>query len=158
MQRLGRQDGFSLLEVLVAIVILSIGMLGVGTMVLTSLRQDHYTGRVRVAENLALSRLEELRGKTADGTLADITPPTSGSYDTPNIRTGEAQQFYCRQWMITDASPTIAAMSGKSIKQIDVVVGWPLDLPTCSGTNCCKEDSVEQCPYKYRARAFIVQK
>ena len=56
------EKGFSLLEVVVAMLILSIGMLGVGTMITTSFNNDRYNQRVRNADYLATGKVEELRG------------------------------------------------------------------------------------------------
>jgi len=53
--------GFTLIEVLVTATILSIGLLGIATMIATSIRGGAYGRRTTVAENLALQKLEQFR-------------------------------------------------------------------------------------------------
>jgi prepilin-type N-terminal cleavage/methylation domain-containing protein len=155
MQYLRSQAGFTLVELMAAIAILAIGMLGAATLVITSYRQDTYNTRVRHAESLAASKIEELRGKTADiPSLTALTPPAVGTQDCP---TG-ADQVYSRQWTIRDPSTT--GVTGMTrMMEVDVIVGWPSD----GGTSCgCKPDKstikVTTCPYQFRMTGIIVQK
>jgi prepilin-type N-terminal cleavage/methylation domain-containing protein len=62
----GAQKGFTLIEAMVATIILSIGLLGVGTMLTTSMATDRKSQEKRNAEGVALKRMEELTAKAAD--------------------------------------------------------------------------------------------
>lgn len=58
------RTGFTLIEVLVAVTILSIGLLGIASMMATSIKGGAYGRRTTVAENLALQKLEQFRNLT----------------------------------------------------------------------------------------------
>lgn len=65
--------GFSLPELLIAIVIFSVGMLAVGTMLTSSLENDRYNMSRRSAENLASDIAEEFKARNPDGLLSEGT-------------------------------------------------------------------------------------
>ena len=55
------EKGFSLVEVMVAMAILSIGMAGLGVMLTNSMSTDRFNREERYAEYLAVEKLEQLR-------------------------------------------------------------------------------------------------
>jgi prepilin-type N-terminal cleavage/methylation domain-containing protein len=61
MQESRTNEGFTILEVMVALVILSVGMLGVGTMLTTSLTLDRRSTQDRNAQYVAIDKIEYLR-------------------------------------------------------------------------------------------------
>ncbi len=52
------QSGFTLLEVLIALLIFSVGILGVKTMQLTSIKGNSKANRITTASNVAVDQLE----------------------------------------------------------------------------------------------------
>lgn len=61
MRRLVNTKGFTLLEVMVALIVVAIGMLGIAAMMITSIRGNSSSSRLMVTTNLAQDKLEELR-------------------------------------------------------------------------------------------------
>ena len=55
------KKGFTLIEIMVAATILSIGLLGIAGMMTTSVRGGAYGRRTSVAENLAIQKLEQFK-------------------------------------------------------------------------------------------------
>jgi prepilin-type N-terminal cleavage/methylation domain-containing protein len=133
------EKGFTLVEVLTALLILSVGMLGVGAMLMTSMRSDVYNAQVRAAEHLANQKIEELRGKSADASL----PTSSGNWPPTGITSR-----YVYSWTVT-ADPDTT----RRISQVEVLVGWPVgtDFPNC------RKDQVTSCDNRVRVIAFIPQ-
>jgi type II secretory pathway pseudopilin PulG len=59
--RLNNEKGFTLAEVLVAGIILAIGLLGIASMMASSVRGNDFGKRLTIAETLAQARMEEFR-------------------------------------------------------------------------------------------------
>ena len=87
--------GFSLLEVLITLVILSVGLLGTAEMQVTSISGNAFSNNVTVATGLAQNKLEELKklpnsdatlsaGDHYEGTLPG-TPIFSRSYNVNDL-------------------------------------------------------------------------
>lgn len=133
------EKGFSLLEVIVAMLILSIGMLGVGTMITTSFNNDRYNQRVRNADYLATGKVEELRALSAAKVSmgSELSEADSGS-DDPSANA------FVRQWTIY--APEADA---DNVSRVMVIVGWPRD-----GT--CTKDYPSQCRFKLRRYGFVI--
>jgi len=128
------ERGFTLVEVMTAVLILSVGMLGVAAMLTTSMKSDNYNARVREAEQLANQKIEELRGKTVDSSLT----ATTGNWPPSSITS-----YYCYYW-------TVGAPDTSRICQVEVIVGWPT-------SSDCKAGQVGKCDYRVRMIAFIPQ-
>jgi len=149
--RFRSQAGFTLVEVMTAVLILSIGLLGVGTLIISSMRTDSYNSRVRQAEYLASAKVEELRAQTAGSDLTTNDPTGEGMYPLPDgteSSTHGDNQIYVRHVTI-ESYPN-------SMVLVRVVVGWPFD-PTKMPT-ACSSNSIEGCTYKYRMNATILQR
>ncbi|NQU03003.1 MAG: prepilin-type N-terminal cleavage/methylation domain-containing protein [Syntrophaceae bacterium] len=99
-----RQSGFTLVEVLVAIFVLVVGLLGVISVATTVINGNAFGKRITVATTLAQDKMEELKG-TAYSSIA------SGS-DTQ-------ESLYTRTWTVTPDSPAAG------MKAIDVSVTFP---------------------------------
>ena len=80
------QNGFTLVELLIALVVFSVGVLGVGAMQLTSITGNSKANRISQASNLAADRIEtflaldysDLVDVTGDGTGQDTSDPPDG--------------------------------------------------------------------------------
>jgi prepilin-type N-terminal cleavage/methylation domain-containing protein len=65
------ENGFSLLEVFVAIAILSVGMLGVGAMLHISMDFDRVNARQRIVYREANAKIEEIKSRSTSPDFAD---------------------------------------------------------------------------------------
>jgi len=121
-------EGFTLIEVLVAIVILVFGLLAVGSMQIAAIRGNFMGGNTSIALSLASEKMEDLLNKQYND--ADLTDSVSGNNSTLSSTTSVDHQenvseegavgtgaFYRRIWNIADqASPTT--------KNVMVIVTW----------------------------------
>ena len=72
--------GFTLIEVLVAIVILTVGLLAVGTMQISAIRGNFMSGNTSIALSLASERMEDLLNKDYNhADLADSNTSNNSS-------------------------------------------------------------------------------
>ncbi len=92
--------GMSLLEVMISLVILAFGLLGLVGLQITAIEGNRFAGDMTEATNLALNRLEELRGLS-------FNPSTNPPAASCIVDTGIDNQLCMdpsSQW--TDTSPT----------------------------------------------------
>ena len=92
------EKGFSLLEVLISIVVLSIGLLGVANMQVVAIRINDNANQMTQATTITQDKVEELMALPFNAAaLADATPP--GEFTTSN----EAKPTgYTVQWQVDD--------------------------------------------------------
>jgi type IV pilus assembly protein PilV len=113
-----KEHGFTLLEVLVSMTILTIGLLAVATMQLSSSAMDGRSLGMTVAGTLADSKMEELLGRpytsavTHPDLLDDSLVP-GGAGHPP-----ETQDEYTLTWSVKD-NGTVGG-----VKDIRIVVTW----------------------------------
>ncbi len=124
------QKGFTILEVLIAISILTVGLLAVATMQVSAIRGNSLSSNVTGALALAEDKMEYLLGiNYNDASLQDTIPANnanlstiaSGSVDheDPNIdETGAVGGRYRRVWNISNNDPIT------NNKAITVIVTW----------------------------------
>lgn len=147
------ERGFTLIEVMTALLILSIGLLGVGTLIVSSMQTEGYNSHVRHAEYLASAKMEELLGDTAYSSTGQLTPnsPTGeGKYLRPNgteTDTFSEDLVYVRRVVIGNPD-------ANSMTLVRVTVGWPCG-DVASG---CTRDDISRCTYKYRMSRTFLQK
>ena len=128
---MSRQQGLSLIETVVAILVLSVGALAAATMQLTSTKANQAANNRQIAANLARQLLEAAEARAyahADlsATGGFVNPPTSlngGSnpLDANGTDTGTGRSF-TRTWSITTTgggTPTTV-----NFKTITVRVTW----------------------------------
>jgi prepilin-type N-terminal cleavage/methylation domain-containing protein len=150
MKRNDKEKGFSLVELLVALGILTVGMAAVGVMLLSSFQADRQNRTVRRAETLLRYFAEQF--------AAGVSKVTTPSTYTPPPETGTAViradtivydadtnpgNYYC-SW-------TSTAYSTSSLKRLDVVIGWGRSK---SSSAPCNRDHVDQCPFVMRMTNF----
>jgi len=110
------QSGFTLLEVLIAISILTVGLLGVAQMQIMGIRGNYFSGNTTAALSLAEEKMEDLLGKSyTDAELASGNNPDANN---PIDETGQAGGIYSRMWTVTDNTPII------DTKEVTVSVSW----------------------------------
>ncbi|MBW1779064.1 MAG: hypothetical protein JRJ54_16000 [Deltaproteobacteria bacterium] len=109
--------GLSILEVLIALSIMSIGVLGVGIMQFWTVK-NNTTGNVFTQANmLAQAQMEFLKNQDINAT--PTSPLDAGSYTDPNNpmdEFGNPGGIYNRSWTITEY--------GSFSRQVVVTVSW----------------------------------
>ncbi len=115
-----RVDGFTLLEVLIAISILVVGMLAAGQLQLMAIKGNYFSGSSSEAANLAQRQMEILINTAYDdASLADTTVMNNG--DLTSTATVDHQQNidqYRVIWNISDDDPI------PDTKAVVVIVTW----------------------------------
>src|SRR5262249_24838922 len=108
------EKGLSLIEVLVAMVVLSLGLLGLERMHIAAIQVNTIASRLTQATTLAQDRAEQLMALPYnDAMLADTTPlGIFTSYTDPN-----PPQGYTISW-------TVDTNSSLGIKTINISVTW----------------------------------
>lgn len=101
-----KQDGFSLLEVLIGATIFTYGALGIAALQISSIKGNSFSGNLSEATTLATNKFEELLTSTYD--------KTTGGKDNAQGRNGN----YIVDWKVTDDTPA------KNSKEINVIVKW----------------------------------
>ena len=107
--------GFTLSEVLVAIVVLSVGLLGLESMHITAIQVNSIASRLTQGTTLAQDRAEQLMALSYnDPVLADTTGPgVMTSYTDPN-----PPQGYTIRWEVDTNVPSVG------VKTINIFVTW----------------------------------
>ncbi len=108
--------GFTLIEVLVAMCIFAIAVLGLAIGATSVMRANQTGLNSTMATNWAQDKLEELKAKTVAALPTCPTYTTSGCYDIKTA-SGSAVNFN-RSWQITANSPVTG------VNRIDVKVEW----------------------------------
>ena len=107
--------GFTLIEVLLAMVVLAFGILAVGSMQVMSIRQNAHSNQVTAASVLARDRLEGLLALVYTDAFED-TALTAGTYQDDNPPEG-----YTISWEICDGGAS-GCDSPLDTKLIEVTV------------------------------------
>ncbi len=105
MNRIADSSGFTLIEVLIAIIVLVIGLLGVAGMATTVITGNTLGREITTATTLAQDKIEELKS-------ADYANITTGS-DT-------RESVYTRTWTVTADSP----VAGMKTVNVAVAFSW----------------------------------
>jgi type IV pilus assembly protein PilV len=115
-KKIAGQDGFTLVEILVAVTIFTFAVLGLAVGTVSVIRTNQNSHLNAAAINLAQAKLEELRSmkNTVFTALACPTYVTAGCSDNP-VASGTT---YTRSWQITANSPVTG------INNIDVKIDW----------------------------------
>lgn len=103
-------SGFTLLEVMIALLILGIGLLGLGSLQIVAIRSNAVSSEMTYATMLSESRLEAFRN-------LDYDAVSSGS-ETVAADTETKGIAYNLQWTVNDDTP------GTDMKTIVLTVTW----------------------------------
>src|SRR5512136_1546876 len=88
--RKNKEQGFTLIEVLVAVVILVFGLLAVGSMQISAIRGNFMGGNTSIALSLASEKMEDLLNK--DFSHADLADSVTGNNGTLSSTTSVDHQ------------------------------------------------------------------
>jgi len=124
--RLASNDGFTLTEVLVAMSLFSIAVLGVAVGATTVMRANQTSHLQTIATNLAQDELEFLKTQT-EATLPNCPGPFLTTPTDPNCFNTFIPPtlgvVFTRQWQIT-RNPVIDLVQRNGITQITVQLTW----------------------------------
>ena len=121
--------GFTLLELLIALLALTVGLLAAGVLQLSSIRGNFMSENASAALTLATERMEDLMNRSPnDPLLADVQPfnnqdlssLTNFDFEERLNEKGQVVSggFFRRIWNVADNSPSPA------LKTITVIVTW----------------------------------
>ena len=111
---MSKEAGYTLLEVIMAMAILSIGLLAVGYMQITAINSNTTGSRITEGTTLALGKMEELI--TLRYTHADLT---AGNHPDPNPNDHPG---FSQIWDVLDNNNGTVAV--QNVKHITVTVSW----------------------------------
>jgi len=116
--RIEKNEGFTLIEILIAIVIFSFAILGlaIGTVALTRNNADSHFRAVAI--NVAQARIEEIRSMNPATLAALVAACTSGSSTGCNDTFSASGLGFQRRWWFATNSPVAG------VNRIDVKVDW----------------------------------
>ena len=103
--------GFTLIEILVALVILSISMLAFAGLTVTATRTGAYGGRMTEAVTFAQDKLEELKANSWDKIVSGV-----------DQETGPTGIYYARNWKVLERET-------RNLKTVSITIEWndPVD-------------------------------
>ena len=101
-----KSKGFTLIEILVALIILAISLLALAGLMVTTTTNNSYGGHLTEATTFAQDRLEELRATAWNNIV-------SGA----DTRTGANGIVYTRTW-------TVATNVGGNLRTIAITINW----------------------------------
>lgn len=126
-RRLGRQDGFTLVEMMVAIVILAVGLLGLAKMQLTAIHGNVETNSRAVASSLAQQIYEDVVSKTGDDPIFAAAVTDADWPDSPVIDVVGGGSYAVKYSTVLDyngvSQLTKVDISVESVKDIHMVSG-----------------------------------
>jgi type IV pilus assembly protein PilV len=119
-QRINGNSGFSLIETLLAVAILSIGMLATGALVVGIINGNSVAKHITIATTLAQDKMEDLRQSGYSG-LSSIDSTTTEDYDSiVNAGDGSSTE-YANYRRVTDVD--VDAPDG-GMKTVTISVYW----------------------------------
>ena len=107
------ERGFSLIEVMIALVIFSIGILAVAQLQFWNIRNNTTGNITTIATLLARQKMEELKSQ------ADVTTLNSDAdADNPIDAAGQAGGIFTRTWTVSNP------LGGSTSRHLAVTVSW----------------------------------
>jgi type II secretion system protein I len=101
-----KSSGFTLLEILIALIIFSIGILALTSLTVTATRTGSYGGRTTEAVTFAQDKLEELKTNSWDKVV-------SGA----DQETGPTGINYARNWKVLEKET-------RNLKTVSITIEW----------------------------------
>ncbi len=131
-----RACGYTLIEALIALLILAIGLLGIAGLYVSSLRGDALSRDLEFVSRVALEELDMLNASSYASLASD------------SKRVTHRGSKYNVVWTVTDKTP------GPDTKQIVMQVGWPTDDPA----SCLDPAQVTTCANLQTYVSYVAKK
>ncbi len=109
----GGGSGFTLIEVLIALAVFSIGILAVASLQLWNAKNNTTGNFTTLATLLARAQMEQLKNVSDVTTLVSDTDPNN-----PIDENGNPGGIFTRSWVVTNP------LGGSATRQIQVTVSW----------------------------------
>ena len=113
----GRHSGFTLIEIMIAILVLAVALVGLAAVTTTTIKGNSFSKAMTSATTLANDKLQDLKAKTFTSTSVDAELSSGSHSDTGNPLLG----IYNRTWTVAD---TMGSGGSIRYKTITVTVAW----------------------------------
>ena len=101
-----KDQGFTLIEVLIAITIFAVGLLAVAAMQISAINVNSTAGQITTRITWAQDKLEELMALPySDPWIEDLGDPPSGTDSDGNAHQETTSDGYTISWTVTDNTP-----------------------------------------------------
>jgi len=104
-----KSQGFSLIEVLIALVILSVALLALASLMVQTTKNNSFAGHMTEAATFARDQLENLR-------ISSWVNVVTGN----DVRQGSTGINYARRWIVVSN----VAPPNDTIKEITITISW----------------------------------
>jgi len=114
------QHGFTLLEIMIAIFVFSVGLLGLATMQVSAVRGNNFSETLTEAANLATDRMEKITAAGYD-TVADTDDDGADGLNDATVATADDQDvqgLYQIFWNVAEDVPV------NNTKTVNIIVTW----------------------------------
>ncbi|RUQ89032.1 type IV pilus modification protein PilV [Legionella septentrionalis] len=147
MDAIKQQNGFSLLEVLVSVLVLAIGLLGIAALQLNMIRHNHSAQLRAVAVAQAGNMLDRMRANYK-GVQAGFYNNISGIPNAPNCTSCTNSQIAARdanEWnhanavLLPSGQGSVASHGNRFL----ITVRWDNNRTGVTGTNCSGDPEVD---------------
>jgi type IV pilus assembly protein PilV len=146
-----RQQGFTLLEVLIALLVLSIGLLGLAALQTTGLRSNEMANMRTTSTMLAYDISDRMRANPqgiTDGDYVIDSAPVTGTIPnctSADCTTAELATFDLNQWKtaigrLPGGTGEITQTAGPPLVHT-ITVRWDENRTSAKGTDCPPQDS-----------------
>jgi type IV pilus assembly protein PilV len=129
--RRNNQNGFTIIEVMIAISIFAIGFLAISSLQFSASRNNRTASEITMAVTIATDRIERLMALSFDHEDLD---PTGNPHP-------ESQGKYDLQWVVTDSDLNVDGVN--DAKTVNMTVSWDRLAQPGSGTRTITIDFIK---------------
>ena len=108
------REGFTLVEVMIAVFVLTVALLGLISVTVMIIKGNDFSKRTTTATTLAKDAIEQVKKRPYNA----VTPGTTTDYRNADSSVGSSGAYFTRVMTVTDNTPTT------NMKTVQVVVSW----------------------------------
>jgi type IV pilus assembly protein PilV len=149
--RTHRQNGFSLIELLIALLILAIGLLGMASLMMTSMKSNQSASMRSQASWLAYDIIERMRSNSTEAIqgneyviAAAAAAPADPDCKNNVCNAGNVAKQDMFEWKTKLADAALSGEVSHASNAYTVIISWQEDSSTACGVN-------NQCSFTLRA-------